>query len=74
MIKWLFCVKLLLSLIMLTFGPNWPLLLCFYIARYVPLSKSSEINERNTVMALQNLANRLQGRITVLACGNSRFS
>lgn len=31
-IKWLFCVKLLLSLIMLTFGPNWPLLLCFYIA------------------------------------------
>ena len=37
-IKWLFCVKLLLSLIMLTFGPNWPLLLCFYIARYVSLS------------------------------------
>ena len=32
-IKWLFYVKLTLSVLMLTFGPNWPILLCFYIAR-----------------------------------------
>ena len=32
-IKWLFYVKLGLSVIMLMVGPNWPLLLCFYIAR-----------------------------------------
>ena len=32
-IKWLFYVKLGLSVIMLMCGPNWPVLLCFYIAR-----------------------------------------
>ena len=32
-IKWLFYVKLGLSVIMLMVGPNWPILLCFYIAR-----------------------------------------
>lgn len=31
-IKWLFYVKLGLSLIMLACGPNWSILLCFYIA------------------------------------------
>lgn len=31
-IKWLFYVKLSLSVIMLMVGPNWPGLLCFYIA------------------------------------------
>ncbi|XP_029201215.2 transmembrane protein 180-like isoform X1 [Acropora millepora] len=31
-IKWLFYVKLGLSMIMLACGPNWSILLCFYIA------------------------------------------
>lgn len=31
-IKWLFYVKLALSVVMLVCGPNWPTLLCFYIA------------------------------------------
>ena len=35
MIKWLFYVKLALSVVMLVCGPNWPTLLCFYIARLV---------------------------------------
>lgn len=38
-IKWLFYVKLGLSMIMLACGPNWSILLCFYIARLVTESR-----------------------------------
>ena len=33
-VNWLFYVKLTLSVVMLTFGPNFPLLICLFIARY----------------------------------------
>lgn len=34
-IKWLFYTKLLLSISMMSCGPNWPFLVCIFIARSV---------------------------------------